>query len=260
MTAQELKNEKANKKAAEQRASFVKYIKDAYAKDKLKREAKKKKDAEKKVKKNSKVLPVKKPKAKRATDKGGREGAPGSKGFTPSKTNSGPDMSAVVKPDSETKTKTKTKPKPKPNVSKSTSSFGKTFADARSSGKKTFMWNGKSYNTKRADDKPKATPKKLEAMTGTESKSVKDLPPLTDKETKPGRNKALTEKLQKSIIDRAKNTTGINRPATAKEQRGRDQQKNARKSMGMKKGGMVKKCRMDGIALRGKTRAKERSK
>ena len=27
-----------------------------------------------------------------------------------------------------------------------------------------------------------------------------------------------------------------------------------------KKGGMVKKCRMDGIALRGKTRAKERSK
>ena len=28
----------------------------------------------------------------------------------------------------------------------------------------------------------------------------------------------------------------------------------------MKKGGMVKKCRMDGIALRGKTRAKERSK
>mgnify|MGYP003627132323 FL=1 len=29
---------------------------------------------------------------------------------------------------------------------------------------------------------------------------------------------------------------------------------------GMKKGGMVKKCKMDGIALRGKTRAKERSK
>jgi hypothetical protein len=30
--------------------------------------------------------------------------------------------------------------------------------------------------------------------------------------------------------------------------------------MGMKKGGMVKKCKMDGIAIRGKTRAKERSK
>mgnify|MGYP003117873446 CR=1 FL=1 len=33
-----------------------------------------------------------------------------------------------------------------------------------------------------------------------------------------------------------------------------------KKIRGYKKGGMVKKCRMDGIALRGKTRAKERSK
>jgi len=260
MTAEErkAKNDKANKKAAEQRASVVKFFGDAYKKDKIKRDKIKADNANKKSKDlSNKVKPKKtetKTEAKRATDKGGREGAPGSKGFTPSKTNTGPDLGAVVKPDS------KTKVKPKSNVSKSTSSFGKTFADARRSGKKTFMWNGKSYNTKRADDKPKATPKKLEAMTGTESKSVKALPPLTDKETKPGRNKALTEKLQKSIIDRAKNTTGINRSATAKEQMGRDQQKNARKSMGMKKGGMVKKCRMDGIALRGKTRAKERSK
>ena len=41
---------------------------------------------------------------------------------------------------------------------------------------------------------------------------------------------------------------------------GRNQMNRARSSMGMKKGGMVKKCRMDGIALRGKTRARERSK
>jgi len=118
-------------------------------------------------------------------------------------------------------------------------------------------------------------------------------------------------KAKKSMVDRAKKAVGIGRPATAKEQMGRDLQKNARKSMGMnmggkvkkmnmggapmnargknmadmegramatgrfrgmpgkmadargramKKGGMVKKCRMDGIALRGKTRAKERSK
>ena len=33
-----------------------------------------------------------------------------------------------------------------------------------------------------------------------------------------------------------------------------------KKKRSMKKGGTVKKCRMDGIALRGKTRAKERSK
>ena len=118
-------------------------------------------------------------------------------------------------------------------------------------------------------------------------------------------------KAKKSMVDKVKNAVGIGRPATAKEQMGRDLQKNARKSMGMnmggkvkkmnmggspmnargknmadmegramatgrfrgmpgkmadargramKKGGMVKKCRMDGIALRGKTRAKERSK
>ena len=118
-------------------------------------------------------------------------------------------------------------------------------------------------------------------------------------------------KAKKSMVDRAKKAVGIGRPATAKEQMGRDLQKNARKSMGMnmggkvkkmnmggapmnargktmadmegramatgrfrgmpgkmadargramKKGGMVKKCKMDGIALRGLTRAKERSK
>ena len=33
-----------------------------------------------------------------------------------------------------------------------------------------------------------------------------------------------------------------------------------RRQFGLKEGGKVKKCRMDGIALRGKTRAKERSK
>jgi hypothetical protein len=36
--------------------------------------------------------------------------------------------------------------------------------------------------------------------------------------------------------------------------------KSGNKKIKMKKGGKVKKCRMDGIALRGKTRAKERSK
>ena len=174
----------------------------------------------------------------------------------------------VKKTDVNKKTDDKKTNDKKTEVKKTTPSFGKAFADARGAGKKTFMWNGKSYNTKRADDKPKPKPvktqvdkdTKLKPMTGIESKSVKDLPPLTDKETKRARNNALTEKIKKDLIDRAKNTTGINRPATAKEQMGRDQQKNARKSMGMKKGGMVKKCRMDGIALRGKTRAKERSK
>ena len=224
-------------------------------KGKLNLEKKKRLSKDKNSGKNKVESNKKKNKAPPAIDKGGRKGADGSKGFTPIKTNTGPNMGIVNKPDSK-------------NFKKSTTSFGKAFADARGAGKKTFMWNGKSYNTKRADDKPKPKPvktqvdkdTKLKPMTGIESKSVKDLPPLTDKETKRARNNALTEKIKKDLIDRAKNTTGINRPATAKEQMGRDQQKNARKSMGMKKGGMVKKCRMDGIALRGKTRAKERSK
>jgi predicted GNAT family acetyltransferase len=82
---------------------------------------------------------------------------------------------------------------------------------------------------------------------------------------KAGRNKALTDKLQKTVIDRAKKDSGstLKKLFGASEEKramGRNQMNRARSSMGMKKGGMVKKCRMDGIALRGKTRAKERSK
>lgn len=148
----------------------------------------------------------------------------------------------------------------KTEVKKTTPSFGKAFADARRDGKKTFMWKGKSYNTKRADDKPAVAPtKKLDDIAPTDIKTTAELGPLTDKETKRARNNALTEKAKKDLLDRAKNTTGINRPATAKEQMGRDQQKNARKSMGMKKGGRVKgKCKVDGIAIRGRTKAKHK--
>lgn len=44
-------------------------------------------------------------------------------------------------------------------------SFNSAFASARKSGKKVFTWNGKSYNTKLADEAPKkkafaSTPKK----------------------------------------------------------------------------------------------------
>ena len=61
--------------------------------------------------------------------------------------------------------------------------------------------------------------------------------------------------------------TSMGRPSTGPKPRNKDEKVNLKKrgpsrpSMtGFKKGGMVKKCRMDGIALRGKTRAKERSK
>ena len=69
----------------------------------------------------------------------------------------------------------------------------------------------------------------------------------------------------KTIRNRAKKDSGstLKKLFGASEEKramGRNQMNRARSSMGMKKGGMVKKCRMDGIALRGKTRAKERSK
>ena len=69
----------------------------------------------------------------------------------------------------------------------------------------------------------------------------------------------------KTIRNRAKKDSGstLKKLFGASEEKramGRNQMNRARASMGMKKGGMVKKCRMDGIALRGKTRAKERSK
>ena len=79
-------------------------------------------------------------------------------------------------------------------------------------------------------------------------------------------------------MDRIKDVIGIGRPATEREQMGRDLQDNARKSMGMKKGGKVHKMpngsmmkgakhgmkhggavkakSIDGIAVRGKTRCK----
>ena len=69
----------------------------------------------------------------------------------------------------------------------------------------------------------------------------------------------------KTIRNRAKKDSGstLKKLFGASEEKramGRNQMNRARSSMGMKKGGMVKKCRMDGIALRGKTRAKDRSK
>ena len=69
----------------------------------------------------------------------------------------------------------------------------------------------------------------------------------------------------KTIRNRAKKDSGstLKKLFGASEEKramGRNQMNRARSSMGMKKGGMVKKCKMDGIAIRGKTRAKERSK
>ena len=140
----------------------------------------------------------------------------------------------------------------KPKVKKSTSSFGKSFADARRSGKKTFMWNGKSYTTKRADDKAK-TPIKSQETKLNPSNAPK--PDFTAKsiEKKGETKKTNIEKPvnKKSTLDKVKDVIGIGRPATKKEKMGRSLQRKAQASMGFKKGGSI-----DGCAKRGFTRAK----
>ena len=61
-------------------------------------------------------------------------------------------------------------------------------------------------------------------------------------------------KKEMTMMEKAKDIIGVGREATEKEKMGRALQDNARKSMGMKKGGKVY-CK-DGCAVRGKTKGK----
>ena len=175
-------------------------------------------------------------KAKRATDKGGRERADGSKGFKPQSLAD----QKIGPPKTTTKKATTNKA---PIVSK------KQLKDSGFTNLRDYM-NNKQGKTRRDNKAPVKVKDNKSNFKPTKTNIGPNMSTVNKRKATP----------KKSLIDRAKDTAGINRPATAKEQRGRDLQRNARKSMGMKKGGMVKKCRMDGIALRGKTRAKERSK
>ena len=263
--AAEAKRIKAEKKAAEKKAA-------------------EKKAAEKKAnKKNG----IKKIVAKPAENKGGRTRAPGSKAFKPQSVLDEKRSPYEIKKDAkikketkvenkkvnakkvkkvkenkgknnrrftpisladekrspyETKTKVETKVKPK----KSTTSFGKAFADARGAGKKTFMWNGKSYNTKRADDKAAVAPiKKLGEIAPKHIKTTAELGPLTKKTS------TAVKKEEPKKEEPKKEETPV--------ERGKKQMERARKSMGFKKGGRVGgKCKVDGIAIRGRTRAKHK--
>jgi hypothetical protein len=171
-----------------------------------------------------------------------------------------------VKSDKKTETKkTETKKtETKKAETKSTTSFGKAFADARKAGKKTFMWNGKSYHTRRADDKPATKPSNLSTPNKSNAPNpfTKQNKPafVREQELKAETKSAPVDKKDspkpKSMLDKAKDAVGMNRSATEKEQMGRDLQRNAQKSMGFKHGGSVKKCGCDGIAVRGKTRAR----
>ena len=187
------------------------------------------------------------------------------------------DSKPEVKKPEVKKTEVKKTEVKKTEVKKTTPSFGKAFADARRSGKKTFMWNGKSYTTKRADDKPKASIKSQDAKPNQSNapkpdyKTKKNLPPLQEKKKasssfKPFDKANKTEKKvlqkrfpeKKSTLDKVKDAIGIGRSATKKEKMGRSLQRKAQASMGFKKGGRVGGCKVDGIAIRGRTRARHK--
>ena len=140
----------------------------------------------------------------------------------------------------------------KTEVKKATPSFGKSFSDARRAGKKTFMYNGKSYTTKRADDKAKTPIKSQDAKLNPSNAQRPDFTSKRvekkDKTKKTNINKPTNKK---STLDKVKDAIGIGRPATKKEKMGRSLQRKAQASMGFKKGGSI-----DGCASRGYTKAK----
>ena len=120
---------------------------------------------------------------------------------------------------------------------------------------------------------PKSTPRAIDkggrkgapGSKGFKPQSLADqkIGPNMGQVNKPDRGKGLLT--DKTIRNRDKKDSGstLKKLFGASEEKramGRNQMNRARASMGMKKGGMVKKCKMDGIAIRGKTRAKERSK
>jgi len=145
----------------------------------------------------------------------------------------------------------------KKTETKSKTSFGTAFANARKAGQKTFMWNGKSYTTKRADDKPAAKPTAKPTAESTRAPGSENYKPMN---TNVGPNmKAKAAK--KTVMDKMKDAIGMNRPATEREQMGRDLQKKAIASMGIrnyKKGGSVKAHRGDGICKKGRTKGRMR--
>jgi hypothetical protein len=132
--------------------------------------------------------------------------------------------------------------------------------------------NSPNYATKSKD------PNRGNKVPGIHSTEYLTTTPKPDfdktKVKKADREKALTDKLQKTVIDRAKKDDSstlqkLFGPSKEKVEMGKDQMKRARASMGMKHGGVVERTKMgkvrtanprniDGIAKRGLTRAKHR--
>jgi hypothetical protein len=101
--------------------------------------------------------------------------------------------------------------------------------------------------------KPVEGPEKLTFKPSQDAKLNKSnapMPNFTPKKV----DKMDAPKKEMTMMEKAKDIIGVGREATEKEKMGRALQDNARKSMGMKKGGKV--YSKDGCAVRGKTKGK----
>jgi hypothetical protein len=106
---------------------------------------------------------------------------------------------------------------------------------------------------KNFNPKPVEGPEKLTFKPSQDAKLNKSnapMPNFTPKKV----DKMDAPKKEMTMMEKAKDIIGVGREATEKEKMGRALQDNARKSMGMKKGGKVY-CK-DGCAVRGKTKGK----
>jgi hypothetical protein len=150
--------------------------------------------------------------------------APGSEGYKPTKTDMGPNMSQVNKPDSKkatTKATTKT-----PIVTK------KQLEDSGFTNLRDYL-NNKKGLTRRDGAAPERTNNKPEST--TKSQDAKPNKSNTPKPDYSNKTKAKT-----SMVDKFKSLVGADREPTAKEAMGRNQMNAARKSMGFRHGGNVK--------------------
>jgi len=107
-------------------------------------------------------------------------------------------------------------------------------------------------NIKKLIERNKRNPKKEEVKTYQDSKPNQSNAPSPFKPRKV--EETAPTKKEMTMMEKAKDIIGVGREATEKEKMGRALQDNARKSMGMKKGGKVY-CK-DGCAVRGKTKGK----
>lgn len=175
---------------------------------------------------------------------------------------------------------TKAVEKAKPGAAKPTS-FGAAFAAARKGGNKTFTWNGKSYTTQLASEKkaasapvrraapaPTSTAKASTAKASTtpapaskqvEAPSMKGAfeaaksklssygaaPRLLSRDTKG----SPPPKVSRPSLEQIANQ---NKPLTAEQRRKLEE---ARMRTGMRSSGLAKGGKIDGCAVRGKTKA-----